>query len=347
LNKSKIYWILQIAGWSFYALIHSLLIIINPEFDRTELPVLTAYNMMMAAWFLLSSHGFRRVIIARGWLGLSIQQAIPRVLLSTIALAVCTYIVNLVFSALLDIINYARDFELFTLVTYLLANSFFYLLWSAIYFMFHYLDQYGSALRYEAVKNEIELNRLKSQLNPHFMFNALNSIRALVDENPGKAKTAITQLSGILRTALLTDRQKLTGFEEELQAVKDYLDLESIRFEERLKTEFRIDPESRAFRVPPLMLQTLVENGIKHGIARLVKGGTISIETQAQEGRLIIRIRNSGQYRIEPDSENRGLGIENTRQRLKLIYGEAASFSIGNENGHTVLAEVVLPQASG
>ena len=343
MSKRKIYWILQFAGWTAYALIHNLLTIISPEFDRSDLRTFTAFNFLMAGWFLLSTHGLRGLIISRGWLNYGILRALPRVLFTTAALAIVTFLVNVIFSAWLNILNYS-DFETFTAITNILANTFFYLLWTAIYFMVHYLDQYGKSLRYEAAKNEIELNRLKSQLNPHFMFNALNSIRALVDENPAKAKTAITQLSGLLRSALLTDRQKLTGFEEELRAVRDYLDLESVRFEERLQTEFLIDPEARNFRIPPLMLQTLVENGIKHGIARLVEGGKISIEAAVSGERLRIRIRNSGQYCPPDEAESRGLGIENTRQRLKLIYGDAAVFSVGNESQDTVLAEVVLPQ---
>ena len=345
MSKRKIYWILQFAGWTAYALIHTLLTIISPEFDRSDLGTYTAFNFLMACWFLLSTHGLRELIISRGWLSYGILSALPRVLFTTAALAIIAYLVNVVFSAWLNILNYS-DFETFTAITNILANTFFYLLWTAVYFMVHYLDQYGKSLRYEAAKNEIELNRLKSQLNPHFMFNALNSIRALVDENPAKAKTAITQLSGLLRSALLTDRQKLTGFDEEMRAVRDYLDLESIRFEERLQTEFHIDPEARNFRIPPLMLQTLVENGIKHGIARLVEGGKISIEAAVLGERLNIRIRNSGQCCQPDEAGSRGLGIENTRQRLKLIYGDAAVFSIGNETPETVLTEVVLPQTA-
>ena len=130
---------------------------------------------------------------------------------------------------------------------------------------------------------EIELNNLKSQLNPHFIFNALNSIRALVDENPSKSKQAINQLSNILRNSLASDKKGLTKFEDEIKIVKDYLGLESIRFEERLKTEFEIHPESQKFLVPPLMIQTLVENGIKHGISKLTPGGVIQLKTYRGE----------------------------------------------------------------
>jgi LytS/YehU family sensor histidine kinase len=191
---------------------------------------------------------------------------------------------------------------------------------------------------------QIELNNLKSQLNPHFIFNALNSIRALVDENPLKSKQAINQLSNILRSSLASDKKGLTKFEDELKIVKDYLGLESIRFEERLKAEFDIHPDSEKFLVPPLMIQTLVENGIKHGISRLTQGGVIQLKTIVENHHLKIRIRNSGRLINGERSGKSGIGLKNTVQRLKLIYGEQASFRIVNEKDNFVLTEIVIPQ---
>lgn len=192
---------------------------------------------------------------------------------------------------------------------------------------------------------EIELNNLKSQLNPHFIFNALNSIRALVDENPSKSKQAINQLSNILRNSLASDKKGLTNFEDELKIVRDYLGLESIRFEERLRTEFDIEPESRNFLVPPLMIQTLVENGIKHGISKLTRGGLVQVKTYVTQGKkLTIQIRNSGHLPANAKRSKSGLGLKNTRQRLKLIYGDQASFRILNENDNFVLTEIIIPQ---
>ncbi|MCB0490571.1 MAG: histidine kinase, partial [Cyclobacteriaceae bacterium] len=201
----------------------------------------------------------------------------------------------------------------------------------------------NKSLKLEAYAREIELNNLKSQLNPHFIFNALNSIRALVDENPAKSKHAINQLSSILRNSLVTEKRELTRFQDELKVVKDYLGLESIRFEERLHTEFIIDPNSKEFLVPPLMIQTLVENGIKHGISRLTEGGLIQIKTSIENDRLQIQIRNSGKYINGVKRTSGGMGLENTKQRLRLIYGDAASFRILNENDSFVLTEINIP----
>ena len=134
----------------------------------------------------------------------------------------------------------------------------------------------------------------------------------------------------------------MTSLKEELDTTKDYLALESIRFEERLQTEFNVEPDSQNVQVPPMMLQTLVENGIKHGISKLKKGGKVTVNTKVFLGRLIIDIRNTGHY-----EENRingtGQGLRNTRQRLELIYGETAKLKIGNESENTVLTTVEIP----
>jgi LytS/YehU family sensor histidine kinase len=210
--------------------------------------------------------------------------------------------------------------------------------------MYHYVENYNKSLKYNAAMNEIELNNLKSQLNPHFIFNALNSVRALVDEDPAKAKNAITQLSNIMRNSLILDKKRLINFNDELNTVIDFLALEKIRYEERLSTEFTIHPESYKYQVPPLMLQTLVENGIKHGISKLKSGGLIAIETKVENGQLVISIRNSGQMILDKRRKQKGFGIENTKQRLKLIFERAASFSIKNETEESVITTLKIPQ---
>ena len=141
----------------------------------------------------------------------------------------------------------------------------------------------------------------------------------------------------------------MTKFEDELKIVKDYLSLETIRFEERLRTEFEIDAASNTFLVPPLMIQTLVENGIKHGISKLTEGGSISVKTIVEGNNLKIQIRNSGQYHqyhVNGIRRKGGLGLKNTAQRLKLLYGENASFKIENESDTFVLTEIIIPQSN-
>ncbi len=293
---------------------------------------------------LLVTHFFRILLNPSKWINIGMPKLIFRVLVSAFVLGLILYFLRMPISYLLGIFD--RDVALDPVRIWGLSSVYavIFFLWDVLYFTYHYFVQYNKSLKYEASMVQIELNNLKSQLNPHFIFNALNSIRALVDENPLKSKQAINQLSNILRNSLASDKKGLTKFEDELKIVKDYLGLENIRFEERLKTEFDIHPDSHKFYVPPLMIQTLVENGIKHGISKLTAGGTIHMKTMVEKNHLRISIRNSGHLINDGKKNNDGLGLKNTVQRLKLIYGEEASFRIVNENDNFVLTEIVIPQ---
>jgi LytS/YehU family sensor histidine kinase len=277
------------------------------------------------------------------WLNLSVSKLIPRVLITVFILGLVVYFLRMPVSLMLGLFDQSVAFDPARIWGLSSVYAVIFFLWSVLYFTFHYVDQYNKSLKYEASMVQIELNNLKSQLNPHFIFNALNSIRALVDENPVKSKQAINQLSNILRSSLASDKKGLMKFDDELKIVKDYLGLESIRFEERLKTEFDIHPDSHDFYVPPLMIQTIVENGIKHGISRLTAGGVIQLRTTVADQCLKVSIRNTGQLN-GVKTGNEGLGIRNTVQRLKLLYGDEASFRIVNENHNFVLTEIIIPQ---
>jgi sensor histidine kinase YesM len=339
LSREKLYWFMQLAVWLAYNIANVSLYIVAGTFGAASV----LYGLILSIWFIFSTHIYRLLIRHFNWVNLKFLRLLPRVLLSTLILSVIKYFVHLIIADYFDFL-YGNIFDPLTVAAFLFAYMIFYMTWSLLYFMYHYFERYNSALRYEAVKNEIELNKLKSQLNPHFIFNALNGIRGLVDEDPSKAKDAITQLSHILRSSLVMNKSKLTNFEEELHTVKDYLELEGIRFEERLKSEYHIDPLSRNFRVPPLMIQTLVENGIKHGVARLKDGGVISITTSVKNAYLTIQIRNSGQLVNGQVENDKGFGLDNTVQRLQLIYGRSAEFKIRNENSNTVITEVKIPE---
>jgi LytS/YehU family sensor histidine kinase len=276
------------------------------------------------------------------WLNIGIPQIIPRVLASIVLIGFVIFFLRFPVSLLLNVGGVSLT------TGQVVGLSAFYMfllfLWMTFYFIYHYLERYNKSLKYEAYLVQSELNNLKSQLNPHFIFNSLNSIRALVDENPQKSKQAITQLSGILRNSLAFDKKGLTKFEDEMRVVRDYLSLESIRFEERLRTEFDIHPQSNEFLVPPFMVQTLVENGIKHGVSKLTQGGIVQLKTQVDNNRLKILIRNSGHLMNGAKRGKGGVGIKNTMQRLKLLYGDDASFRIVNETNNFVLTEIIIPQ---
>lgn len=303
-----------------------------------------SFLLSEALMCLMVTHFARVILRPSAWLRIGMPKLIFRVVGMALLLGLVLYFLRMPLSFLLGIYDKDVVFDPGRISGLSLVYAVLFFLWYVLYFTYHYFDRYNKSLKYEASMVQIELNNLKSQLNPHFIFNALNSIRALVDENPVKSKQAINQLSNILRNSLATDKKGLTRFEDELKIVRDYLGLEHIRFEERLRAEFDIDPESHRFYVPPLMIQTLVENGIKHGISRLTEGGIIAVKTRVENNRLRIQIRNSGRLVNGEKRKNAGLGIANTIQRLRLLYGDQASFRIVNENDNFVLTEIVIPQ---
>jgi len=346
-NKVKLYWYLQIGGWFTFALVQ---IIGFSMFGSQAIGGnQVIFWLIEAALFLLFTHFYRMFIIKWGWLALSMARLIPRTLLAILVIGFLIYFARLLASIPLGIYNPNVALSPVNIVGLSLVYSGILFVWSVLYFIYHYFEQYNISLKHEAALHEIELNNLKSQLNPHFIFNALNSIRALVDEDPIKSKNSITQLSSILRNSLVSDKKRLTKFENELRTVKDYLGLESIRFEERLKTHFDIHPQSYEFYVPPLMLQTLVENGVKHGISKLKEGGFVKLATAIENNHLKILIRNSGQFKVvngAKSKEKGGLGLKNTRQRLHLLYGDEASFKIYNAANNTVVTELIIPNTN-
>jgi LytS/YehU family sensor histidine kinase len=152
----------------------------------------------------------------------------------------------------------------------------------------------------------------------------------------------------MLRFTLMMDKKQVIDFADELSTVKDYLALETIRFEERLEVVYQVEDEAYSYKIPPMMLQTIVENGIKHGISNLVKGGLIEIKCrEGLQEELYIQVKNSGY--LNPNSFNSkkdsgGHGIENTKQRLKLLYGDQASFRIFNSGNQYVITEIKIPK---
>jgi len=343
-NKRKLYWSCQIAGWGLFAVTTLVFNLIQGN-ELTSALVLGV--VLLLALNLLLSHLYRNFIVAQKWLRLVIDKLVPKIFIASVVMGLLYFTTQLAVSVVAGFFTPEKDFAPLNLLGLIGQGFLLYLLWGIIYIGYHYMVSYNQNLRYEAAIHEFQLNTLKSQLNPHFIFNALNSIRALVTEDPKKAKMAITQLSNIMRNSLIRDKERLINFDEEVEMVRSYLSLEGIRYEERLRVEWDLQHESSSFRVPPLMMQTLVENGIKHGISKLQEGGLIQIKSQVQQNFLTIQIRNSGQYlngHAPRKGDHTGYGIDNTKQRLKLLYGKEATFSIDNENTHTVLTQVVVPK---
>ena len=227
-------------------------------------------------------------------------------------------------------------------------NNFFVLfIWNLLYYIFHYVErtrkQEFDTLKLQSLVKELELKTIKSHINPHFIFNALNSIRALVDENPSRARTAITELSNILRSSMQTEKLETVPLERELNIVRDYLALEKMRFEERLSIELGINEDTLQQPIPPMMLQTLVENAIKHGISKKVNGGTIRVISNFVNNQHELVVQNSGQ--LGDFSKENGFGLRSTEDRLNLLYQGKASFAIKNMDNEMVESKITMPVA--
>ncbi len=344
MNRIKLYWFLQIVGWGGFAFVIIFLASLSSGVSAVQVWAF----IVLAAFNLISTHFFRFIIKTYEWFKMRVPQLLFQSLLAILALSFVNVVVQILINIAFGTLNPQEDFKILLILANLFQAFLFYVMWFLLYFLFHFLDNYNTSLKYEAKINEIRLNHLKSQLNPHFIFNALNSVRALVDEDPVKAKTAITRISNMLRFSLMMDKKQTIEFGEELNIVKDYLELESIRFEERLEVVYQIEDESYDYKIPPMMLQTIVENAIKHGISNLVKGGSIEIKCrEGLEDDLYIQVKNSGQLYEAPNLKAKGAeghGLSNTVQRLKLIYGDKASFRIFNSASQFVITEIKIPK---
>ena len=336
------YWGTQLAGWSAYGGS----ILVWSSMNRSEEPGRVKAVLIIMAIGIGVSHMFRSIILRQNWIGSGILLLLARTLGASVLLGTFAFILQ---ASLTDVLFPSHSSILaaggLEIVKLILNWSLLLMLWSMGYIGYHYFIRSRREevrnLRLETANRENQLSNLRAQLNPHFMFNALNGIRALIDEDPALAKNAITQLSAILRNAMSTVRRKVVPLGEELDIVKAYLALETMRYEERLRVRFETDPALERELVPPMLLQTLVENAVRHGIARLPEGGELVIGAERKEGGMRLSITNAGTY--QPGrSDGNGIGLRNTRKRLEMIYGRQASLSITSSNG-TVRTVVEIP----
>jgi LytS/YehU family sensor histidine kinase len=184
----------------------------------------------------------------------------------------------------------------------------------------------------QLLAQESELKALRAQLNPHFLFNSLNSLSALTAVDPARAREMCVLLSDFLRRSLGLGERRLVALREELDLARAYLAIEQIRFGARLQVEWRIDPATESALLPTLLLQPLVENAIKHGIAALPEGGTLALDAELAEGHVIFRVTNPMDADV-PTPLGLGLGLRQVRQRLLGRFGNRARFEAGVQDG--------------
>ncbi len=191
------------------------------------------------------------------------------------------------------------------------------------------------ALALQATAAEARYQTLENQMRPHFLFNALNSLAELIESGHPRAADMTHTLAELYRSILLNSQKKTVPLAAEMEIVLRYLELEKLRFAARLEYSITAPEEAKEVYVPSLMAQTLVENAVKHGIAKAIAGGSIHIEVAAQNGRYRLAVTNSGQPFT--DAEATGTGLANTRARLDLLYPDRHEFGIATDtNGKTV-----------
>jgi two-component system LytT family sensor kinase len=335
-----LYWGTQVTAWTVFVFILGLSLWLNDNYGEGQ-----GYGLLLGLCLGIgASHLLRWVIRKRGWKSKPLVHSLPRMVLYALLIGLGTTLLqavihDLFFPGSKPALTGGALFD--TVINWSLLLT----VWGICYFAYHWFIRGRKEeirnLRLESANREGQLANLRAQLNPHFMFNALNGIRALIDEDPVRAKQAITQLSSILRNAISTVKRRTVPLGEELDIVKAYLELERMRFEERLRTSFEVDQSLEREPVPPMLLQTLVENAVRHGIAKLTQGGEVVVGARRSGAGLVLSVKNTGTY-VPGQVNGSGIGLSGTRKRLEMIYGHAATMLIENRDG-TVVTEVNIP----
>ena len=344
-KRNRIFWLLQFLGWGIINILSAFVIkgmsttfllfsiimgIIVGIFSTSVL----RYYLKRHIFF--DNFGFKEIgkIVISG--------SVATVLYAGLSVA-CGYL----FASLWTIENEIdkKLFEIYNSFGLLVTNSFFLIFgWIVLYLVIKLLLKLNAdrieRLELNATLKQAQLNTLKGQINPHFMFNSLNNIRGLMLEDVEKSRDMLTKLSDMLRYSLTKNNINAIALEDELEMVDNYIDLSKIQFEDRLGFEKEIAPESLKMEIPPMIVQLLVENAVKHGIGNLKKGGLIKLITHVEDNELDIQVVNSGELKMQKGST--ALGLKNIRQRLKLLYGDRASFSLGQSDGE-VKAQIKIP----
>jgi len=336
--RTRIYWLAQIAGWALYALLGLSLVGADALRRMPRLPYVYAIAVVIA---MLLSHFWGRCIRRQQWLQRSWPQIAWRAIVGAIAFGCAqSLLLALVYRIWIEPKTFVN---LRWLPSAVGSWSFSFLCWFAIYFSSQMLHRMRRSelegLRLELARREAELRALQAQIHPHFLFNSLNSLRALIYSEPERAGAMVDQIASLLRHSLSSNAQPLVALQDELAAAECYLRIEKIRFEERLVYRYNIADEARTALLPPMILQTLVENAVKHGVEPRTFG-EILIEARRVDDILLLRVVNTGA--IAPASNAPHLGLDNARQRLRLLMGEKAALELRQE-ASTVAAELHAP----
>ncbi|OZC01948.1 sensor histidine kinase [Rubricoccus marinus] len=354
-TRRRLYWACQLLGW---ALFHALFVVVGvasgglPSIGPGRLAAFVASGLALN---IAATHVLHRLSSRWAWpdrpLAALLLRVIPTVIALGAAVSVLSNLVvagsDLLFGPLAPTAPPPVRVDVVT-VSGAAFNAIVFGAWAVVYYLavyaFRFRDAERDRLVLRASLAEARLQALDQQLNPHFLFNALNSIRALVLDEPHEARRAVTLLSSLLRQTLKAGREATHTLEAELALVRPYLDLEAIRFGDRLRVSWDVAPEASGAEVPALLLLTLVENAAKHGVARCEAGGEIAVRAHASGDVLTLDVTNPAAPRASaPEvAGGTGTGLANARERLALLYGSAADLSLSHD-ADRVTARARLP----
>lgn len=345
----SLYWKCQLIGWSVAALYWGYQGYIGGRFNWW-LGLLQFLTDVLV--YVLITHLYRNFSLKHHFQELPLEKLMWRIISAVIVLGIVYAIVTTIKIYLFRIVfitDYPLSYKEFfrqTAAPIFITGIRLMSIWLLAYHLYQYTRRELKATqdnaRLEVASREAQLNNLSAQLNPHFLFNSLNNIKALVADDPKSARRAIDLLSDILRTGLYSGENVLTSLENELNLVRDYLELEKLRFEERLNYNIQFDEGLRNIMIPRFCIQLLVENAIKHGIAKLKAGGLVLVKAEQVANQLQIQIQNPGTFDVKEPVQ--GVGLKNLKERLLLYYKEAATLTINNDN-NIVSATLTIPIA--
>ncbi len=342
MNNKKIFWIFQFAFWTIYYL-YNIFVVHASSFFRGE----TNAIILLLYLFLLCFFGIPLGLLAKivyekiDYHSISLPVLILSIFLVSFILAHLWFfeiiVLDKIFNEIMARIGVgSATFIPLKLRVYLWEIFFSALLmvaWISIYLFFTFWQQwYRQQFEIEKAGLQLEnaqLKMLRSQISPHFLFNSLSSLRALIRSNPKKAEYMLSQISDFLRYSLLTKQEHIVSLREELTAVKNYLAIEKIRFEDKLRVTFDIEPAAEDLTVPSFILHPLVENAVKHGMNTSTMPLSIIIKASIVKKNLIIEMTNSGAWNNDHQKINgTKTGLQNVKDRLKTIYPNSHSFHI-------------------
>ncbi|MBP5998946.1 MAG: histidine kinase [Sediminibacterium sp.] len=344
-KHQSIYWICQIGGWMTYGFT---IIFFSYMLEKKLNPVFYPRLLVNILIGIILTHLFRKAMLA-----FALHPPMPKFKWWKLLLLLLTFASLYSFFTsytveMLKLYDATKkvSIEKRFLISLVIDTPIIFV-WLSIYILWHYIEFTNSEaiqkIKLESLIKELQLKTIKSQMNPHFIFNALNSIRALVDEDPQRARQAITELSNILRSSIQADQAEVTSLEKELNIVKDYLALEYIRFADRLVVEYEIEAATLSNQMPPMMLQTLVENAIKHGLSKQPGNCLIKIVSKFEEGKHLLMVQNTGV--LDKEMGQDGFGLQSTKNRLNILYRGNAVFDIYQSQPTQVTAKLIIPIA--